>query len=56
MFSNGTKELNDQQHLRKRATEVSQRKMLIMSFEGEVEIFPLDTAKKNISERWENMH
>jgi hypothetical protein len=24
-------------------------KMLIMSFEGETEIFPLDTAKRNIS-------
>lgn len=51
----GTKELSDQLYLKRRATEGSQRKMLIQSFKGEVEICPLDTAKRNFSERLKSM-
>lgn len=52
----GTKELSDQLYLKRKATEDSQRKMLIRSFEAEVEICPLDTAKRNFSERLKSMY
>lgn len=49
------RKLSDQLYLRRRATDGSQWKILILYFKGEVEIFPLDTAKRNFSERWTSM-